>query len=52
MKAFLVFCSLIGKVNAKAVGAGKLVHVAGPIWAVLELIRRVQAVFVAVTHKV
>lgn len=38
--------------DAKPVGTGKLIHVAGPVWTVLELIGCICAVFLTITHKV
>ena len=40
---------LEGKKDAKSIGAGKLVQVAGPIGAVLELIRRIGTIFLPIT---
>ena len=42
---------LEGKKDAKSIGTGKLVHVAGPIGAVLELISRIGAIFLPITQK-
>jgi len=42
---------LVGEEDAEPVGTGKLIHVAGAVGAVLELIGRVGAVFVPITHK-
>lgn len=42
---------LVGEEDAKAIRTSKLIHMAGPVGAVLELIRRIGAVFIPVTHK-
>ena len=42
---------LEGKKDAKSIGAGELVQVAGPIGAVLELIRRIGTIFLPITQK-
>lgn len=42
---------LKGDEDAKPVGTGKLIHMAGAVGAVLELISCVGAVFLPITHK-
>lgn len=42
---------LEGDEDAKPVGAGKLIHVAGPVGTVLELISCIGTVFLPITHK-
>lgn len=46
-----LFYSLVGEEDANPVGTGEFVHVAGAVGAVMELVRRIGAVFLSVTHK-